>query len=129
MRLETIVVEACKQHGIITFKQMEVKMVPTKEEVLAALRNMRKWQEGMEAESLVSKELESEDVRQQADMFISIHRSLYELLEKHFKIVDYDQNKINALNADILNQIGMMAVTMEIATAAFGERDNDLIVH
>lgn len=104
-------------------------MVPTKEEVLAALRNMRKWQEDMEAESLVSKELESEDVRQQADMFISIHRSLYELLEKHFKIVDYDLTKINSLNDDILNQIGMMAVKMEMVTAAFGERDNDLIVH
>lgn len=129
MRLETIVVEVCKQHGIITFKQMEVKMVPTKEEVLEALRRMREWQEGMEAESLANKGLEPDDLRQQADMFISIHKSLYELLDKHFKEVDYDLNKIKTLNADILNQIGMMAVKMEMTTAAFGERDNDLIVH
>ena len=104
-------------------------MVPTKEEVLEALRRMREWQEGMEAESLANKGLEPEDLRQQADMFISIHKSLYELLDKYFKEVDYDLSKIKTLNADILNQIGMMAVKMEIATAVNNEHDSDLIAN
>lgn len=102
-------------------------MVPTREEVLEALRRMREWQEGMEAESLTNKGLEPEDLRQQADMFISIHKSLYELLDKHFKEVDYDLNKIKTLNADILNQIGMMAVKMEKVTAIIDEYYNSMI--
>lgn len=38
-------------------------MVPTKEEVLEALRRMRKWQESMEAESLANKELILANIR------------------------------------------------------------------
>ncbi len=107
-------------------------MVPTKEEVLEALRRMREWQEGMEAESLAYKGLEPDDIQQQADMFISIHKSLYETLAKHVKEVDYDLNKIKGLNADILNQIGMMAAKMEMITAISNEHYNGLtagIIH
>jgi len=105
---------------------MEAKMVPTKEEVLEAMRRMREWQEGMEAESLANKGLEPEDLQQQADMFISIHKSLYELLDKHFKEVDYDLNKIKGLNAGILDQIGMIAVKMQMPTAVNDEHYNGL---
>lgn len=101
-------------------------MVPTKEEVLEALRRMREWQEGMEAESLANKGREPEDLQQQADMFISIHKSLYELLDKYFKEVDYDLNKIKSLNADILDHIGMMAVKMEMVIAVNDEHYSDL---
>lgn len=104
-------------------------MVPTKEEVLEALRRMREWQEGMEAESLANKGLEPDDLQQQADMFISIHKSLYELLDKYFKEVDYDLSKIKGLNAYILNRIGMMAAEMEMVTAVNNEHDSDLIAN
>lgn len=101
-------------------------MVPTREEVLEAMRRMRKWQEDMEAESLARKGLEPEDLLQQADMFISIHKSLYELLDKYLKEVDYDLSKIKALNADILNHIGMTTVEMEIAAAVNNEHYSGL---